>query len=234
MKRLRVILLFLLLGAIINVAVAWGIAIFWTSIPDKEKQVGFDNANFDKLYNHWRVTLISKPGGARLISDWDMIIPSRFVSTPNPLIDLSEVIPLWGEYAYPSDNGFNAGRAIRTIDVRGWPLLSMWTGREERNTENIPSGISSNTHQIIAGYRIQRKYMKTNSGKPEILVMPLRPLWQGFTANTIFYAALFWLLIPGPFIFRRLIRRKRGLCVKCAYDLRGAEHEACPECGQKA
>ena len=30
---------------------------------------------------------------------------------------------------------------------------------------------------------------------------------------------------------RRSIRRKRGLCVKCAYDLRGLEHEVCPECG---
>ena len=30
---------------------------------------------------------------------------------------------------------------------------------------------------------------------------------------------------------RRLIRRKRGLCIKCGYDLRGTEHEVCPECG---
>ena len=30
---------------------------------------------------------------------------------------------------------------------------------------------------------------------------------------------------------RRSIRRKRGLCVKCAYDLRGLDHEVCPECG---
>ena len=91
MKRLRVILFFLLLGAFVNVAVAWGITLFWTSIPDKEKQVGFDFSDFTKLYNHWRVTLISKPGGARLISDWDMIISSSYVQIPTPLIDTSDV-----------------------------------------------------------------------------------------------------------------------------------------------
>ena len=62
-------------------------------------------------------------------------------------------------------------------------------------------------------------------------ILPLRPIWPGFTINTPFYAAILWLLIPGPFALRRVIRRKRGLCVACNYDLRHADHDACPECG---
>ncbi|MDY7109254.1 MAG: hypothetical protein SYC29_11525, partial [Planctomycetota bacterium] len=63
-------------------------------------------------------------------------------------------------------------------------------------------------------------------------VLPLRPMWPGFLINTLFYAAVLWLLIPGPFMLRRLIRRRRGRCVKCGYDLRGALPGAgCPECG---
>ncbi len=58
-----------------------------------------------------------------------------------------------------------------------------------------------------------------------------RLLWPGFAINTLFYAAILWLLILGPFTARRMIRRKRGQCSKCGYDLRGAEHEVCPECG---
>ncbi len=61
--------------------------------------------------------------------------------------------------------------------------------------------------------------------------LPLRPIWPGFAINTIFYAAILWLLTLGPFNARRFIRRKRGLCINCGYDLRGAEHEVCPECG---
>ncbi len=64
--------------------------------------------------------------------------------------------------------------------------------------------------------------------------LPLRPLWPGFAVNTLFYAAILWLIIPGPFALRRLIRRRRGLCPACGYDLRHAEHQACPECGVTA
>ena len=62
-------------------------------------------------------------------------------------------------------------------------------------------------------------------------VLGYSPLWPGFVVNTVFYAAILWLLTLGPFTLRRLIRHKRGLCIKCGYDLRGAEHEVCPECG---
>ncbi len=64
-----------------------------------------------------------------------------------------------------------------------------------------------------------------------IPVLPLAIIVPGFTVNTVFYAAILWLDIPGPFALRRVIRRKRGLCIKCGYDLRHAEHRACPECG---
>ena len=62
-------------------------------------------------------------------------------------------------------------------------------------------------------------------------VLPMMPIWPGFAINTIFYGAILWLLILGPFALRRYIRHKHGCCIKCGYDLRGADHEACPECG---
>jgi hypothetical protein len=39
-------------------------------------------------------------------------------------------------------------------------------------------------------------------------------------------------LIDGP--VRRDRRRRRGLCVKCAYDLTGNVSGVCPECGEPA
>ena len=46
------------------------------------------------------------------------------------------------------------------------------------------------------------------------------------------HAALLWLLLlAGPRALRRHIRRKRGRCVKCGYDLHGELDAGCPECG---
>ncbi len=59
--------------------------------------------------------------------------------------------------------------------------------------------------------------------------LPLRPLWPGFAVNTIFYATILWLLIPGPFILRRFLRLRRGLCPKCAYPM--GESAVCTDCG---
>ena len=63
---------------------------------------------------------------------------------------------------------------------------------------------------------------------PTILILP------GFAINTVLFAAILWLLIPDPFTLRRLSRQRRGLCPACGYDLRHAEHKACPECGVTA
>ena len=61
--------------------------------------------------------------------------------------------------------------------------------------------------------------------------LPLKPHWPGFAVNTLFYAALLWLPLYAPFALRRRFRRRRGCCIKCGYDLRGATHDRCPECG---
>ncbi len=64
--------------------------------------------------------------------------------------------------------------------------------------------------------------------------LPIRPRWPGFAVNTIFYAAILWLLSLGPwFALRRLDRRRRGLCPACGYDLGHAQHDTCPECGRQ-
>ena len=60
--------------------------------------------------------------------------------------------------------------------------------------------------------------------------IPTRPIWPGLIANTIFYAVILWLLICGPFSLRRLIRMKRGQCLKCGYLI--GEAALCSECGE--
>ncbi|MCC6908080.1 MAG: hypothetical protein IT430_09085 [Phycisphaerales bacterium] len=40
--------------------------------------------------------------------------------------------------------------------------------------------------------------------------------------------------LPTTWIWYRDRRRAPGLCAKCGYDLRGADHAVCPECGAAA
>lgn len=47
------------------------------------------------------------------------------------------------------------------------------------------------------------------------------------------YATVVWLIFGGLSLVRRILRRRRGLCLRCGYDLRGAAHSRCPECGDE-
>ena len=69
--------------------------------------------------------------------------------------------------------------------------------------------------------------------------IPLLPLWPGFALNTIFFAAVLWLVFcAAPGFARRRLRSRRGQCLHCGYDLRGqpspqsGESTKCPECGR--
>ena len=104
--------------------------------------------------------------------------------------------------------GFQTDRAF------GLPVLSVWYGFDAKRVLGTSLVLS---REVI--------------GSLPYRDLAVTPIWPGFAINTIFYGAILWLLIPGQFALRRLIRRKRGLCIACRYDLRGAEHEVCPECG---
>jgi hypothetical protein len=62
-------------------------------------------------------------------------------------------------------------------------------------------------------------------------LFPIAPFWPGFLLNTLFYAALIAAPRPAFFWLRSRRRLRRGLCSRCAYDLRGLASPACPECG---
>jgi hypothetical protein len=60
---------------------------------------------------------------------------------------------------------------------------------------------------------------------------PLRPIWPGAILNTVFYGAILFGLWRAWIALKRRRRRKRNLCVRCAYSLAGITTSACPECG---
>jgi len=63
-----------------------------------------------------------------------------------------------------------------------------------------------------------------------IVGLPLVPDGWAFAASVAFYAGASWLLVVAYGVVRHALRRRRGLCPRCGYDLR-ASPERCPECG---
>ena len=59
--------------------------------------------------------------------------------------------------------------------------------------------------------------------------LPLRPLWAGFITNSLLWAFSLWLLLHGRFVFRRYRRIKHGLCPACTYP--AGVNPRCTECG---
>ena len=60
---------------------------------------------------------------------------------------------------------------------------------------------------------------------------PLQVHWRGFVADSLLHAVSWFVPIGGFMLTRHALRRCRGRCLKCGYDLRCDYTAGCPECG---
>lgn len=60
--------------------------------------------------------------------------------------------------------------------------------------------------------------------------LPLMPLWRGMVMNAVVWATTAWAFVSLARRRWRHRRSRRGLCVACAYPVRG--FSSCPECGR--
>ncbi len=189
MKRhLLIIAVCLLLGVVVNVAVAWGCA-------------RWSNAGLGRTGDIWP-TKDDPPVAAQRI--WD-----RYAQEDWPPFD---------DYASRSGWGKSVEmlRSIAIVDVGGVTRFRMYFVSQSK------AGWPLRTFQRGSSINAwERRNVE--------IVIPYAPLWPGFAVNTLFYAAILWLLIPGPFALRRFLRVRRGLCPKCAYPM--GESSVCTECG---
>ena len=218
--RLRKLVLFVLIGAIVNIAVAWASSVL----------IGFVDTNSDirayrsSIVGAWNVETYHRFSAFRVV--W---LRSR-KSTPNysvgPLPE--DLVPIWIGY----DPELNENRRVEIWDAeaRGWPLLALWS-----KPRSWYEALDGTRQDIPTEGAIELPLSPFTGGMGYLSkVLPLRPIWPGFAMNTLFYAVIVWVLWSSPFAARRFIRRKRGRCIKCGYDLRGSSGgggEVCPECG---
>jgi hypothetical protein len=210
------ICLFLLLGVIVNIAVAWGSALF---VPlDWSQNV---RGMRYKQGMRWELQKWSGWAGVRLYSvqwgthgiEWEGFGP-----------DPREFIPHWANLDRPTSRVVRSPDLeieVREAEARGLPLISMWSEME---------WFDGPAHEVRGGFETGlAPWQRGGARIPRVL--PARIAMPGFAINTIFYAAILWLLWFGPGMIRRGSRRRRGWCVRCGYDLRGSGAGMCSECG---
>ena len=230
MKRWHTkLVVFLLLGAVLNLGVAWGLALSMKpGVPGTQERVGGSMKGPDHLL--WMIVEYRAPGRVRVWSNW--LDPGVGVASGGGWIDdpAEPLVPGWAPFLSPSYEPPVHASHHFLAQACGWPYRSMWGAVKVTRRPQLETGSNPTVSTVFALNLDPDKVDDPNYCR-DLRLLPLRPLWPGFAINTIFYAAILWFVMLGPFTARRIIRRKRGQCIKCGYDLRGAEHEVCPECG---
>lgn len=204
------ICLFLLLGAIVNVAVAWGFAL-WGDYRFDPQQI---YSHFDRP--RWMYSLNYGVGRTHV-----SFVPDNGNWGGGTLQPSAATLPYWSEARSPPANEtlVDPGMPWYYEDAFGWPM---------RSTYGVLCTRKGRKWEAVKGLEVLRR----NDASPlPFRLLPLQPITRGFAINTLFYAVILWLLFAAPLALRRRRRIKRGQCPACAYDLRGSDSPKCPECG---
>jgi hypothetical protein len=233
------IFVFLLLGAIVSVAVAWGFA--WWRHPlegmfsrSRTAHQQFAADPFGQFSGrHYRIEALKCLGGVSIrCTDLGLINIDDYERDTRVRIQAGKLVaeqslPSWSTAAVLARTGMPAPVRSRE-DALGWPMLSMRCFFEPNRA---PSRAPNDT--LRDGLRVPDYVFP--GGATFARALPLRPIWPGFAINTLFYAAILWVMFATPFAIRRWRRVKGGLCQNCGYDLRGSGGTTgaalCPECG---
>ena len=219
-RRVLTILALLVAGAVVNVAVAWGCASrsiqrSWT-ISAREGYSRIESVGF------WRVFGTDSFGRVRIRSWWAFEWSGGITVNLN-LPAARDLLPKWTDVVDHLEPG-DINNADVVAEATGWPFLAMFAHYELAPGEPDQSG------KYFFPIRSPRGIVISDAGDLCLLILPTRIIWPGFAINTILYAVVLWLLIPGPFALRRLVRRRRGLCPACTYPM--GESPTCTECGR--
>lgn len=231
MKRRLVILgLCLLAGAVINVLVAWVIAV--TDDPDKGPWDFYsDGPDPDRLAEH---PLFPDAGPyygifCRKTTRWSSVSgqmrlqPGRW-----PIRHLHD------DEHDGVVHGSRDAPIMIFVTESGWPARSMRAVEPIQMTA-IPTTVAAANDLIresLNDYSVWLVGLESplpagNNDLPARI--PLRPLLRGTLLNTLVYGLLVWLLVSIPSALLYLKRRRTGRCAKCGYDL--GLLSTCPECG---
>jgi hypothetical protein len=247
-ELITTVIVWLLLGAIVNVIVAWACAIlidpYRATQPPPALGVPHQAVFAVRQVNEpwrgqWGAVRYRVPGMLRLDSSFNRAAPPWGPANEGPgaqpdIGDPALLVPRWSGLATPSDEFLASRREIeRTIvDARGWPMLSLWHVPFEFIMIRVPD--QSSKQQGRGGLALPlppwRDPTPFSSRPSEPRTLPLRIIPVGFLVNSAFYAGVLWLVFAVPGVVRRRRRIRRGQCPACAYPV--GSSGVCTECGK--
>ena len=228
MKRcFLTLIVFLFIGSVVNIAVAWGCALSVDLILGERFAVAEGSIVHEVGYSRWILDRISRRGGVRFDSRRTY---TDYLTVDSAILP-SDLLPEWGAFGDPVP-GYETGLITvhrRIGDARGWPMLSMWSEPYIAYKSRDEGWVVSRGN---GGIKTPLPSWHRGTFPPE-RYLPLRPIWFGFAINTMLYSATAaggWMLIRAPFMIRRTIRRKHNQCPHCGYPI--GVCATCTECGR--
>lgn len=208
----------LILGVITTVGVAWGLAMFqvWGDpIGGQEEMAPGDSERLRvEVHQVWQTGVVMRnvvagtepeEGGGTLMLPWTSGI--RVGLKPEE-VDIS-----WGLARRALVDGLPV---FGGEEARGWPCVAMYSMSMRLTDPPSRRG----------GIRVR----KDPQGLDDRF-LPLIPIWKGFAIDTGLYAAGWGLVLIVPGVIRGAIRKARGRCPRCGYDLKREFEAGCSECG---
>ncbi|HWB19395.1 MAG TPA: hypothetical protein VG711_03775 [Phycisphaerales bacterium] len=212
MNIVKRIVVFAALGAVVNVLVAWGCAVYCDPYNFVgEPVIASEDSDFPDYF-----VMIHEVRGATVVSIWgtagsDWLRPPKAQS-------IESLLPSWADRRELFT--FNS----QVLNARGWPMLSMWSAMESPQ-------IAKYSFKVHGGWEVPGMTGHQLGWMIVPRVIPRRVIWKGLVVNTFFYGVVLWVLFAVPFAIRRMIRRKRNLCPRCGYPV--GVSEVCTECGRE-
>jgi hypothetical protein len=125
-----------------------------------------------------------------------------------------EVLPSWAEPAaliWHKDPRHGVPFDAQFVEASGWPMPSLKGGAH---------AVGGSMQEPNWRFRDTIPVERIDDSR-HIVYLPLSPIELGFVIDTLFYAAIWFGVFFGFASAKRAIRRKRGRCPRCGYDLRG-------------
>lgn len=210
------VLLFLLIGAMVNVAVAWGCATKYLF-----GRHGLRLQDAAAAAKGWPRKVPESWGPPK---DW-----AEYEYLGHTTLDVSVTVDMGGTIRSSRPISTFVEKGLR-IDRVGWPL------RSHQSTRVWPSDGRPDT----AGVQHEYTFVSWDvgivratpfvGGSTFLCYFPVAPMWFGFAFDAAVYGLVVWWMSLGSRAVHRRLRMRRGLCPACAYPV--GISPVCTECGK--